>query len=236
MRPPLPSDFTGLMIAIPAYGSTVHVATCWSLSETVVDLAMQRISHQVNYVVSESMVTRARDRIVADFLGTPGFSHLLMIDADVEFPRTAALRLLGHMVHHDAVMAVYPRKKQPIDYAFTYEPNADGRARVHPVTGCVEIVKGPAGFFMVSRRTVQSVCDANPHLKYEIGEANDEHRYALFNPDPPERGVLFSEDITFCRRLRAIGGAVWMDPRIALSHWSGNVPFVGACIDDVKGA
>jgi predicted O-methyltransferase YrrM len=230
----LPDDFTGLMIAVPAYGSLIHTACSKSINAATVQLAMLGIPNDVCYLVSESMVTRARDQILAVFMGNPQFSHLIMIDSDVEFPREAPLRLLSDCRFHDMVMCLYPKKKQPIEFPvfWTDHQVKDG---IHADTrsGCVEIQAGPAGFFMVTRKAVQKLIDANSDLKYGAGQPFDEHRYALFNPIQ-EGSTLWSEDITFCLRWRRLGGTVWLNPYFDLTHWVGGVAFKGHTLDLFK--
>ena len=42
----------------------------------------------------------------------------------------------------------------------------------------------------------------------------------------PETGTYLSEDFTFCRRWSAIGGEVWLDASISLTH-AGRASFRG---------
>ncbi len=230
----LPDDFTGLMIAVPAYGSLIHTACSKSINAASVQLAMLGIYNDACYLVSESMVTRARDQILAVFMGNPKFSHLLMVDSDVEFPREAPLRLLADCRYHDMVMCLYPKKKQPIEFpVFWTDQQLKEGIHADPRSGCVEVQAGPAGFFMVTRKAVQKLIDANSDLKYGAGQPFDEHRYALFHPIQ-EGTTLWSEDITFCLRWRRLGGTVWLNPYFDLTHWVGGVPFKGHTLDLFK--
>lgn len=226
----LPDGFTGLMIAVPAYGSNLHTACAKSINAATIQLAMLGIYHDVCYLVSESMVTRARDQILAVFMGSPQFSHLLMVDSDVEFPREAPLRLLADSRYHDIVMCLYPKKKQPLEWPIFWNDADLSAIRTDPRTGCVEVQAGPAGFFMVSRAAVTKLIAANPDLKYAAGQPYDEYRYALFNPIQ-EGTTLWSEDITFCLRWRRLGGSLWLNPYFDLTHWVGGVSFRGHTLD-----
>ena len=226
----LPSGFTSLLIAMPAYGNAVHVAACWSLTETVARLALARVSHRVTYILGESMVSRARDQIATVFLKTD-CSHLLMIDSDVEFQPEAVFRLLAGARHHDLLMCAYPQKREPICFpvSWTDEQRAAGPT-VHPESGCIEIDSGPAGFFMVSRAAMERLVAAHPELEYICDHETGARRFALFKPF--QEGLdLYGEDISFCKRWRALGGSIWLEPRCDLAHWNGGVPFKGHPMD-----
>ena len=216
----LPEGFTGLMIAVPAYGSTLHTACAKSICLATVKMALLGVPTDICYLVSESMVTRARDQILAVFMGLPQFSHVLMVDSDVEFPGEVPLRLLADACFHEIVMCAYPRKKQPIGFPLVWTPEQLAAG----------LEAGPAGCLMVSRTAVKKLMDAHPELKYTADQPYDEHRYALFNPFM-EGDKLWSEDITFCKRWRALGGSIWLNPYFDLTHWSGSVPFKGHLLD-----
>ena len=227
----LPEGFTGLMIAVPAYRSTLHTACAKSICLATVKMALLGVPTDICYLVSESMVTRARDQILAVFMGLPQFSHVLMVDSDVEFPGEVPLRLLADACFHEIVMCAYPRKKQPIGFPLVWTPEQLAAGlNIDQRTGCVELEAGPAGCLMVSRTAVKKLMDAHPELKYTADQPYDEHRYALFNPFM-EGDKLWSEDITFCKRWRALGGSIWLNPYFDLTLWSGSVPFKGHLLD-----
>ena len=66
-------------------------------------LAMDVFLHR-----GESLVTRARNNCVADFLANPNWTHLFWIDSDIGFSPQAALRLL--LSDYDIAAGVYPLK------------------------------------------------------------------------------------------------------------------------------
>lgn len=212
----LPAGFTSLMIATPAYGAQLHAGYVRSLLRTQRALIGLGIGFEYFVLVNESMIPRGRDHIAAAFTAS-ACSHLIMVDADIEFQAEAVVRLLQQAAVHDMVMGIYRRKRQEVDYPVNWTVESGQQVTMHPATGCCEIVSGPGGFVMVSRSLVERMQAAYPELKYETLREFDEHRYALYNP-LQEGHILFGEDISFCRRWRAIGGTIWVDPVVNLVH------------------
>ena len=70
-----------------------------------------------------SLVTRARNTIVAAFLDLPAETHLMFIDADIGFGVDQVQRMLNF--NEDVVAGMYPLKKINYDQA-TYQRAAAG--------------------------------------------------------------------------------------------------------------
>lgn len=188
----------------------------------------------------ESLVTRARNNAVAQFLAHPAYTHLFWIDADIGFSPEAAFRLLGS--GHDVCAGVYPLKRE--NWPATGVPA--GRTREDfegeltrytvntgaPEAGMLDVVVRPDGFmaldeaptgFMVIRRPVfERLIGAYPELHYvpdSPGVVDQGLHYAFFDTmiDPVSRRYL-SEDYSFCRLWTALGGQVFVDANSSLSH------------------
>ena len=76
--------------------------------ELASEAAARGIGFSAIYTAGDSLITRARNRLVNRFLGRPGLSHLLFIDADIGFSPDQAFRLLAS--GHSVVGGVYPLK------------------------------------------------------------------------------------------------------------------------------
>jgi hypothetical protein len=209
-----------VVIGTPAYGGLVTTRYLHSVMAACYELSRQGVVSQVLFTEGESLIQRARNNICAKFLAMPNASHLIFVDADIEFEGNSILRLLCH--DRDVICGVYPKKTYPIDYAFHPRLDGDGNSRRDPVSGAVEIENAATGFLCIKRQVLLRLAEAYPETKYRCppGSLTAEEEAHLFNyfPVMVEDGILWSEDYGFCRRWRAIGGEVWMDPSITLSH------------------
>lgn len=98
----------GVIIGTPCYGGMVHCRYAWAYAETAAVLTARGIPHGRIALDSESLIQRGRNRIAAEFLANPKATHLIFIDADLEWSAADIIRLLSHGV--DVVCGVYPKK------------------------------------------------------------------------------------------------------------------------------
>jgi hypothetical protein len=92
------------------------------------------------------------------------------------------------------------------------------------------------GFFMAQRKVFESMMKAFPSTKYvdDVGflkPHENEFAYALFDCGV-EEGHYFSEDWLFCHRWRNLGGKVFVDVSINLTH-SGIEDYQGCFMSSV---
>lgn len=212
------AEIGAVMIATPCYGGKVDAGFCCSLMFTGQELARHGI-HHCWATVSESLIQRARNGLVAKFMANPDATHLVFVDADIEWQAKDLVRLLAHDV--DMVCGLYPKKMEPIEYAVHVIPNPMGLTTQNPRTGAILIRNAATGFLCIKRRVFELMAEAYPQLHYRMAEVADPEEarwtYNFFDVFIDE-GILLSEDYGFCKRWRDIGGQVWMDPRIKLNH------------------
>jgi hypothetical protein len=210
---------TGLVIATPTYGG-IAAGYVGSLLATQDLLRREGVPVGVMFVSGDSLVQRGRNKLVAEFMTGPA-SHLLFIDADIEWKPQDVLRLIGH--GRDMICGAYPKKQFPPVFALLPRLDAEGRSRRDPRTGAVEIEAAATGFLMIRRQVFARMMQAYPELRYQayrsdgISEAAREFTYSLFECITTA-GAYYSEDYGFCLRWRHIGGDVWVDPAIELVH------------------
>jgi hypothetical protein len=78
------------------------------------------------------------------------------------------------------------------------------------------------GFLMIQRTVIEKMSEAFPNTKYkdDIGfltEEENKYAYALFDCSV-EDGHYYSEDWLFCHRWTKMGGDVWLNVSVQLSH------------------
>ncbi len=229
-------------IATPSYSgalSSQYVSGLLGL----VNLAWQHgFAVQTRFLDGDSLITRARSRLVAEFMADPRWTHLLWIDADIGFAPEAALRLM--LAGRDVVAGVYPRKADGWPAAGLSEPLPAGSTREDfearhatfpfnalpggstvDADGFVEVLEAPTGFMLIARHALERMVAAYPELRYTpdpVGTPPAEMQwphYRLFDTlAEPGNGRYLSEDYAFCHRWRAIGGRVFVDAQSRLAH------------------
>jgi hypothetical protein len=220
-----------LFIATPCYEGNVTSEYVMSL------LGLQRLLLQngIGYDVcfhSDSLITRARNKIAGRFLRQQLYSHLLFIDADISFDPAAVLRYLAF--DKDIVAGIYPIKelnigelrRLPIDddraaeaASYNYSSNINIEEGNMPQNGFTLVDYAANGFMMIKRQALESMAAHYPELKYQddfTGSAT-EASYALFDTMIHE-GHSLPEDYSFCKRWRDIGGDIWGDVASRFDH------------------
>ncbi|AMK19337.1 hypothetical protein [Sphingobium sp. MI1205] len=222
------SDEIRLMIATHTHGS-VTPAYAQSLALTAAALAAHGVPHVV-VLFEDSLVDRGRDRAAAAML-EGGFTHLLFIDADIEFRPHDVIRLLAD--DKDLVVGAYKKKNERDEYAISFLPDAAATLEQCPDTGTVKIARAGTGFMMIRRTVFEQLRYAMPELHYvDHSTLTGSRPMVAYFEHIVRDGRRWSEDYTFCERWRAIGGDIWLDTAITLGHWGPHV-WRGSILDHI---
>jgi len=242
-----------IFIATPCYGGMLTEAYFRSMVRTLTFFNQHQIPIAFGTIANESLVTRARNVLVAYFLQS-NYTRLLFIDADIEFQVEDVLKLLAH--NKEVCVGAYPKKgvnwqrirdmvlskkDEPMadgaiassgsDYAINFKFLNPGSKQIAIENGVIRLHDGATGFMMIKREAIDKMIAAYPELKYnnDLNTPPDlqDFFYAFFDTmiDPKDRRYL-SEDYTFSRRWQGIGGDIWLDPTISLNHF-GSFNFQG---------
>lgn len=211
---------SGLVVATPAHGGFL-LSQFGQMLDATKHYLMSKWGLQVIDMVapSDSAISRSRNVMVHKFLTQTRASHFLFIDADIEWKPQAVERLIAS--GFDVCCGVYPFKSFPPEFVFHREPTGDGSMFRDARTGYLRIWNAPTGFLMLTRRGLERMVSAYPETRHRMSDRETGETIelsALFD-FKVEDGQYWSEDYLFCRRWRAIGGEVWMDPEIHLKHW-----------------
>jgi FkbM family methyltransferase len=203
-----------LFVALPCYGDmpAVFVRCLASLIQN------PPCSLQVKLAIGDSLVSRARNSLSADFLASD-CTHLLFIDTDLIFSSEHIARLLSHEV--PLVGGFYP-KKQDGDLAWVCNALIEN----HPPEterGLQELRYIGTGFMLVAREVFERMIDDREArfmpsaIAYKADQTGrDEHdfwRVGVY------QGRYLSEDWFFCQRALDLGYKVYGDTRVILKHW-----------------
>jgi hypothetical protein len=238
-----------IFIATPMYGGQCHGMYMKSCLDLQTCFQHYGIQSRFSFIFNESLITRARNYLVDEFLRSD-FTHLLFLDADIHFNPQDIVAMLA--LDKEVIGAPYPKKS--INWG-----NVAQAARMHPqldpkelenlvgdyvfnvvkgtdkfqVSEPLEVMEIGTGYMLIKREVFARWSAAYPQKKYRpdhVGQKNfDGTRYihAYFDTviDPQSERYL-SEDYMFCQWFRAIGGKIWLCPWIQTQH-VGTFAFTG---------
>ena len=235
-----------IFVATPCYGGGLTEPYFRSTVKLLTFCNQHKIPLAFGTIANESLVTRARNVLVAYFLQS-NFTKLLFIDADIEYQVEDVIKLIYH--DKDVVVGAYPKKgvnwqriKEAVvdqkeqkhddrqiaafgsDYAINFQFVNRDLKQIAIERGLIKLHDAGTGLMMIKRTAIDKMIAAYPELKYNndlnIGQDLNDMFYALFDTmiDPRDRRYL-SEDYTFCRRWQEMGGDIWLDPSISLNHY-----------------
>lgn len=242
-----------LFVATPMYGGQCYGMYMKSCLDLQAHLNQLGVHTRFSFLFNESLITRARNYLVDEFLRSD-CTHLLFLDSDISFDAKNIVELLA--LDYNIVGAPYPKKaikwqnvinaidkakmnNRPIqaeelnaiigDYVFNPVPGT----KEFQVNKPLEVLELGTGYMMVKREVFTEFAESYPHLKYKPDHAGQDHfdgsRYihAFFDTviDPQSHRYL-SEDYMFCQYWRNIGGQVWLCPWMPTMH-VGTLSFPG---------
>ena len=204
-----------VFIALPAYDFKVSLKLAISLARFAQSAPQHGIDIQIGSICGCSVVSRARNLLVKDFLES-NCTDLLFIDSDINFEPDDILRLLSWSEDpKKGIVAGVPRTRSEHK---TYIANLDYDDS-HELTmnsmGLVRATHVATAFMMVRREVFETLVEAHKEWEY-YDTRTDRVLNAVFDFKVTEAGYM-GEDFLFCDRAREAGYEVWIDPTIKLS-------------------
>ena len=248
-----------IFLAVPMYGGSCMGMFTKSVADLSSICAVNGIKLSCYFLFNESLITRARNYCVDEFLRSD-CTHMMFIDSDIGFdPRDvlAMLALQSDNNDYDVLAGPYPKKciswekiKLAVDKGVADEdPNVlekfVGDYVFNPKSGAgniridepVEVSEVGTGFMMVRRSTFEKFEKAYPQYSYKPDHVRTEqfdgsreiHMYFQAEIEPESKRYL-SEDYWFTHKLHKIGLKTWYCPWMRLQH-AGMYVFGGSLID-----
>jgi hypothetical protein len=245
-----------LFVATPMYGGMNHglyMKSCLDLQSMLINYGVEV---KFSFLFNESLITRARNYLVDEFLRS-GCTHLLFIDSDIHFNPQDVVAMLA--LDKDIIGGPYPKKAinwNNVVNAARKNPELEPREMENlvgeyvfnvvrgtsqfSVTEPLEVLEIGTGFMMVKRGVFPKLEEAYPQLRYKpdhIGQAHfDGSRYihAYFDTiiDTKDSATgggsdrYLSEDYMFCQLWRKINGEIYLCPWMKTQH-IGTYAFTG---------
>ena len=205
---------TRVHICMPCYGGMLTESTFMSYIKWANTCRQLGIEWTMETMTNESLISRARNTLVAKFLNSPQSTHLMFIDADIGWEPWHLLVMLNRDV--DVIGGLYPMKTLPVKWVV----NGFDGAEEGP-DGLQEVSKTGTGFMLVKRHVFDKL-NSHPAVKpfnNDIGlpKELDQHLKTYYDTAVRENRY-YSEDWTFCENWRDLGGQIWVDKRVLLKH------------------
>jgi hypothetical protein len=203
------------------------------------------IPYTLTTSANESLVSRARCHMVAYFMSNPEATHMMFIDADINFDAIDILHMLQH--DKDVIVGAYPKKQldwesvkdavdrgidegslkdtaanYAINFDWDYNEETDTR-RLDVQDGLVKLKDAGTGFMIIKRSVIEKMIESYPELYFNndlhLDEEFSKWTYLFFDCMHEEDTKRYlSEDYAFCRRWQKLGGEIWLDPLVKLDH------------------
>ena len=245
-----------LFIATPMYGGMNHGLYMKSCLDLQTIMMKYNIEVKFSFLFNESLITRARNYLVDEFLRTD-YTHMMFIDSDIHFDPNDVIALLA--LDKDVIGGPYPKKsinwgnvaetarrnpdlnpKELENLVGEYVFNVVKGTQQFQVADPLEVMEIGTGHMMIKRQVFEKLAEAFPNIRYKpdhVGQAHfDGSRYihAYFDTviDTKDSYIgggsdrYLSEDYMFCQMWRKIGGQVWLCPWMKTQH-IGTYAFTG---------
>jgi hypothetical protein len=221
-----------ILVATPAFGCQVY--TSYLVSILRLDRLCKARDIDIDFVYRhDSLITRGRNTLSNIFLNS-NFTHMLFIDADMEFDAEHVLR----MIEADKPLISGRCNKKEINWErIVTEVNKPGALPTSVATvknlgrnyaamplasdqpasdGSVsEVLYAGTGFLMIKKEVLERLRDRHAEDHYFD---NGVKMYRFFDGGVVD-GQYLSEDYWFCHRWRQLGGKVYMMHDFQVNHW-----------------
>jgi len=234
-----------LLVATPMYGGQCTGPYMRSI------MHLQEVLQQKGYrfafmdMYNESLITRARNDFITEFINKSEFTHMMFIDADIAFNANDIIRMIecdkeivcgvystkgiNWELVANAVRSGVPANQLKYFTGSTFTKLIDPNFQPTDWDDLVEIAHGGTGFMLIRRDVVEKLKEVVPRYHTPEGQV----KYNMFESSlspvqgNPEKNDLLSEDYHFCKLWRENGGRVWAAPWVMLDH-VGTYIFSGA--------
>ena len=212
-----------VVFATPAFDFNVTLGYLASALRTEKLLMDRRMSSGHILVGGDPYLAKVRNVLVTRALREyPDMTDFFFLDADIEWPAEAVLRLLDHPA--DVVAGIYPKKNDTTEFPCELEMQ---NGRLIESDGWYKARAVPTGFLRIKRHVLEKMAAVN--TVYDDGTGNMKHVHNIFQMgycgDDAEKnegkGQWWGEDYAWCRQWHNMGGDIWIWPDIEFGHRGG---------------
>lgn len=235
-----------VMLATPMYGgmgNSMFFSSVLQLQDVMIRNGMHM--HHC-FMANESLIDRARNGLVHEYLTRSDAEYLLFVDADIQFRPEDVLAMMSF--DKELICGPYPKKhiNWPVvieaikngvenieilnklvgEYVFT---PLDGDTKMEKI---IRVSEAGTGMMLIHRSVFDKMKEAFPENYYISDDSRiletegKREMHAYFRTAIVDNRYL-SEDYYFCHKWREIGGDVWLFPWSQCTHY-GTYGFQGS--------
>lgn len=249
-----------LFIATPMYGGACAGMFARSIADLSAICAQNGIPLQMYFLFNESLITRARNYCVDEFMRSDA-QHLMFIDSDIGFNPHDVIAMMALQAqeeeNYNIIGGPYPKKciswekiKMAVDkgiadedpnvlekFVGDYVFNPKSTQQSIQIGEPCEVLEIGTGFMMVAKSAMQKFIDSYPqymykpdHVRTEQFDGSREIMMAFQAEIDPKSKRYLSEDYWFCQKAQDIGLKTWFCPWMKMQH-VGTYIFGGSLAD-----
>ena len=224
-----------LFIATPAYGSQVYTSYVFSLIKLMELCQSKGITINYYTVSNESLIPRGRNTACYEYLRTRDYTHMLFLDADIEFEAEDIIKLIE--ADKSVIGGSYPKKSLQFNHIANFiNQNKDLhyteeilRAFREPTsiyfnkedackTGIVECRYVATGILLLKRHVFDDIMSKYPEDFYDY----EGQKHFRFFDTELKYGSYLSEDYFFCETWMLLGGKSYIMNDFRCKHYGIN--------------
>ena len=240
-----------IVIATPMYGGMCTGNYVQSALGTLAVGSQYETALSFSFLFNESLIQRARNLLVHQFLKLESATHLMFIDADIKWNPHDVFLMMQKDV--DIICGLYPKKEINWNNVAWAAKNNIPTERLKDYTGSVvvnlleaigpegvksdeplPINNGGTGFMLIKRRVFEKLAKKVKKYRNDVNILSHEvitDEIAEFFPVYIEKESqrLLSEDYAFCQIARKAGFTIHAAPWVQLGHF-GSYLFEGGMV------
>ena len=249
-----------LFVATPMYGGQCAGMFARSIADLSAICAQNGIPLQMYFLFNESLITRARNYCVDEFMRSDS-EHLMFIDADIGFNPHDVIAMMALQSQeeekYNIIGGPYPKKciswekiKMAVDkgiadedpnvlekYVGDYVFNPKMNQGSIQISEPCEVLEIGTGFMMVAKSAMKKFIDSYPqnmyrpdHIRTDAYDGSREIAMAFQAEIDPKSKRYLSEDYWFCQKAQEINLKTWFCPWMKMQH-VGTYIFGGSLAD-----
>lgn len=249
-----------LFLATPMYGGQCAGMYTRSVADLAALCASYQIPLQIYYLFNESLITRARNYCVDEFMRSEA-SHMMFIDSDIGFDPKDVIALMALQAlepeKYNIIGGPYPKKciswekiKAAVDkgvadkdagilekFVGDFVFNPKGGSQTIKLGEPCEVLEIGTGFMMIHKEALKTFTEKLSQYHYKPDHVRTDHFdgsreiMMYFQAEvDPVSKRYLSEDYWFCQKAQEIGLKTWLCPWMKTQH-VGTYIFGGSLAD-----